>query len=81
MALASALAAVVQPSRSENTCLEYRPHRSLENPAEFVLYENWENKKKHQEQFTKPYIVELGEKLSDLLAKPYQAIFAEEICR
>ena len=78
--LASALEAVVHPSRSERTCLEYRLHRSLENPAQFVLYENWESKDKHQEQFTKPYIVELGEKLTDLLAKPYQAIFAEEVC-
>lgn len=77
--LAAALKAVIQPSRSESTCLEYRLHKSIENPNQFVLYENWESKEKHQKQFTKPYIVELGEKLNDLLAKPYQAIFAEEV--
>lgn len=79
--LASALEAVVQPSRTETTCLEYRLHKSVENPSQFVLYENWESKEKHQEQFSKPYTLELGEKLSSLLAKPYQVIFAEKLCR
>ena len=78
--LAAALEMVVQPSRAEKTCLEYRLHRSLENQGQFVLYENWESKEKHQAQFAKPYIVTLGEKLNDLLGKPYQVIFAEEIC-
>lgn len=77
--LASALKSVVQSSRSESTCLEYRLHRSIENQSQFTLYENWVNKEKHQEQFTKPYIVELGKKLDDLIAKPCQIIFAEEI--
>lgn len=63
----------------KNTNLEYRLHKSITNPAQFVLYENWENKEKHQAQFTKPYIVELGEKLEDLLAAPYQVVFANEM--
>lgn len=77
--LQSTLEAIVKPSRSEKTCLEYRLHKSLDNPRQFVLYENWENKEKHQEQFTKPYIIELVNKLENLLAKPYQAIFANEM--
>lgn len=77
--LASALKAVVEPSRSEEICLEYKLHQSSDNPAQFVLYEQWVSKEKHQEQFTKPYIIELGQKLETLLAKPYQAIFATEL--
>ncbi len=77
--LASALKAVVEPSRSEEICLEYKLHQSNDNPAQFVLYEQWLSKEKHQEQFTKPYIVELGKKLDALLAKPYQVIFATEL--
>ena len=70
---------VVGPSRAENTCLEYRLHQDLNNPAQFVIYENWQSKEAHQLQFQKSYITALIEKLDGLLAKPYQAIFAEEI--
>ncbi len=77
--LKQALVDVIEPSRAENTCLEYRLHQDITNPAQFVLYENWENQQKHQQQFTKPYVTTLANKLENLLAKPYQAIFAEEI--
>jgi quinol monooxygenase YgiN len=77
--LESILESVIRPSRAEEACLEYRLHKSLDNPCQFVLYENWKSKEKHQEQFAKPYIKELVDKLDDLLAKPYQAVYAEEI--
>ena len=77
--LESDLAFVMKPSRAEESNLEYRLHKSVENPAQFVLYENWISKEAHQKQFTKPYILELGDKIEPLLEKPYQVIFAEEI--
>ena len=78
-ALAAALGAVVEPSQAEEACIEYRLHRSIENTAQFILYENWASKEKHQEQFTKPYITALAEKIGGLLSKPYQTFFASEI--
>jgi quinol monooxygenase YgiN len=45
----------------------------------FVLYEAWTSKEAHAQQFTKPYILELGNKLGDLLAQPYQVMFVNEI--
>mgnify|MGYP006391534759 CR=1 FL=1 len=77
--LESALQAVVTPSRAEKTNIEYRLHKSIDNPALFILYENWESKEKHQEQFNKSYIQELGGKLESMLAKPCQIIFANEL--
>ena len=77
--LAQALKKVVEPSRAEDICVEYRLHQNSDNPAQFVLYEQWISRERHQEQFTKPYIIELGQKLEELLAKPYQAVFATEI--
>ena len=70
---------VIEPSRAEGTCLEYRLHQDLNNPAQFIFYENWMSKEAHQQQFQKPYIIALAQKLDGLLAKPYQVIFAEEI--
>lgn len=70
---------VVEPSRNESTCFEYRLHQDLNNPAQFLLYENWESKEAHQKQFQKPYITQLGAKLESLIAKPYQVVFAQEL--
>ena len=77
--LEAALQAVVEPSRSEKTCLEYRLHKNKNNMAQFILYETWENQEKHHEQFTKSYIKELANKLESLIEGPYQAFFAEQI--
>lgn len=66
-------------SKQESACHDYRVHQDLNNPAVFVLYETWESKETHAQQFTKPYILELGGKLGDLLAEPYQVRFVSEI--
>lgn len=70
---------VIAPSRAEDSCLEYRLHQDLKNPAKFVFYENWASQTAHQQQFQKPYISTLAEKIANLLAEPYQVIFAEEL--
>lgn len=77
--LENELIAVSEASRKESTCLMYRLHQDLNNPAHFVLYENWTSKASHEQQFQKPYIIALVSKLEQLLAKPYQAIVAQEI--
>lgn len=76
--LEAALEEVALPSRSEPACIEYRLHKSKDNPCQFILYENWESKEKHAEQFEKPYIRKFSEKAGPLLTKPYLAIIAEE---
>lgn len=78
-ALKEALEAVVEPSRSESHSIEYRLHQSKENPAQYMLYENWQSAELHQTQFEKPYIKELGAKLEGMLAKPYTVFVGAEI--
>ena len=73
------LLSVAEKSRQEATNREYRLHQDKANPAQFVLYENWESAEKHALQFEKTYIKELVGQLENLLAKPYQVIFAEEL--
>ena len=77
--LESALKKAAELSRLEKINIEYRLLKNTENPQQFILYENWENKEKHQQQFEKPYIKKLASKLNELLARPYQAYFGEEI--
>ncbi len=77
--LEAALQAVVDPSRSERACVDYRLYKSIDNPAQFMLFENWISKEKHAEQFEKPYIKDIAVKLEHLLAKPYTIVMANEI--
>lgn len=78
-ALKQALLDVVEPSRAEAACLAYHLHQDLNYPTRFFLYERWKSEALHQEQFQKPYILDLVERLDGLLAKPFEPIFSEEI--
>ena len=77
--LRQALIEIVEPSRQEVGCLEYNLHQDLNNPAKFILYETWKCKESHQQQFEKPYILALAEKIDGLLASSYQIFCAEKI--
>ncbi|MBW4579525.1 MAG: antibiotic biosynthesis monooxygenase [Tildeniella nuda ZEHNDER 1965/U140] len=35
---------LIAPTQAESGCLNYDLHRSIENPALFVFYENWTNR-------------------------------------
>lgn len=42
--LATALQALVAPTRAEAGCLNYDLHRDLEQSGRFLFYENWETR-------------------------------------
>lgn len=77
--LKNALQKVVTPSRSESTCLEYRLHQCKDNPAKFILYENWTSAADHEKQFEKPYILNLIKQCENILNGPYDVFFAKEL--
>ncbi len=77
--LKNELLKVKKLSKQEPTCIEYRIHQDINNPTKFVLYENWTSKEDHAKQFQKPYILEFGNMLQDLLAKPYEGMMAKEL--
>jgi len=77
--LKQALMEVISPSRSETTCIEYRLHQDLNNPAQLFLYENWASKEAHEDHFKEPYIEALAGRIDSLLNKPWQLIFSEEL--
>jgi quinol monooxygenase YgiN len=37
------LRALLAPTRAEAGCIDYDLHQSIEDPAQFVFYENWES--------------------------------------
>lgn len=77
--LKAALVKVAELSRQEDSCIEYHVCQDKGNSAQFGLFEKWKSKELHQEQFTKPYITDFAKQAENLLAKPFQAVFGEEI--
>lgn len=70
---------IMKLSRQEKSCIDYRVHEDLGNSARFVLYEVWTSKEDHAKQFEKPYIIDFGTSLEELLVKPYQCIIAKNL--
>lgn len=77
--LKESLLFVKEQSLKEKTSLEYRIHQDLNNPPTFFLYETWTSKDDHHLQFQKPYIIDFVNSFPELLAKPYEVIFAEQL--
>jgi len=77
--LKEALLKIAELSRLEDHCIEYHVFQDSHNPSQFGLYEIWESKELHQEQFNKPYIVEFASQAEALLAGPYHAFFGKEL--
>lgn len=69
-AVQQAIEAVVAPTRSEPGCINYDLHQSTEDPAVFMLYENWTSKKDLDEHLAMPYLKDLVGKTEELLKEP-----------
>lgn len=68
--LKAAIGAVVAPTRAEPGCINYDLHQDAEDPAVFMLYENWVSKKDLDEHLAMPYLQELIGKTDELLMEP-----------
>ncbi len=77
--LRDALMKVAKFSRLEDSCIEYHVYQDANTPTLFSLYENWQSAELHQEQFKKPYILELLAVSDELLAKPYMGVMGKEL--
>ena len=77
--LRQALISVAELSRSEKTNIQFRLHQDVNNCCKFILYENWVSREAHEQQFKKPYIIDLANKLESLLKQKPAHYCANEI--
>ena len=69
-AVKTELLKLIEPTRREQGCIEYRLHQDNDDPAVFVFYENWESaaclekhaETEHYKAFTKALRGLVGEK-------------------
>ncbi|MDX2266219.1 MAG: putative quinol monooxygenase [Hyphomicrobiales bacterium] len=62
------LSALVAPTRLEPGCLNYDLHRSSDDPAVFMLYENWRSKADLDAHFEMPYLKDFLARMDEVLA-------------
>ena len=65
-----AIEALVGPTRSESGCINYDLHQSAEDPAIFMLYENWVSKNDLDEHLAMPYLKNFLGKADEILQEP-----------
>jgi quinol monooxygenase YgiN len=70
--LRAALTGVLAPTRNEAGCLNYDLHASPDDPAKFLIYENWASKAHHKAHHNSPHIQALLPRLDELCAPPPQ---------
>ncbi len=74
--LRKALAKVAAHSLLERGCIKYH---IFEEASKFGLFEVWESKEIHLEQFSKPYIIDFIKQSEQLLSKPFDAVMGQEV--
>lgn len=73
------LLALVAPSRSEEACLNYDLHQSVDDKSLFVFYENWTSQDALDKHLLMPYLDAFDENVEGLLAQPVEISLWEMI--
>lgn len=67
-AVKAELLKMIDPTRQEQGCIEYRLHQDNDNPAVFVFYENWESLSCVEQHMNSPHFKAYVAAVGDLLA-------------
>jgi len=71
--------ALVLPTRSESGCINYDLHVSVEDPALFMLYENWRSKAALDQHLATPYLERFKALAPELLSEPIDIALFEMV--
>jgi len=65
----SELLKLIDPTKKEQGCLEYRLQKDNENPEKFIFFERWESKKLWQTHMESDHLKELVQNTDGMLDK------------
>ena len=77
--LKQAALAIVDDSRSEEGCISYNVHQSVEDETVFVWRECWKNKTVLDEHFEMDYVKNFFRVVDEVAAEPPQIILTKKI--
>ncbi len=70
---------VIAITRSEQGCINYDLHQSVDDPSLFLLHENWVSKEILDQHLEMEYIKALDEKAAEFLVEPPEVILWRQI--
>jgi len=70
---------LVRPTRAEAGCINYDLHISADDPALFLLYENWTSKADLDQHLATPYLERFKALAPDLLSGPIDIALFEMV--
>lgn len=68
------LLTLIAPSRSDEGCISYDLHQSIDDPALFAFYETWASRGLLEKHSSMPHLQQFRSNAKDLLAEPGQVI-------
>ena|SRR2546425_12257246 len=71
--------ALVAPSRKDKGCISYDLHRSTDDPALFIFFENWMSRKHVEKHLEMPHSLAFDKRINGMLAEPEEITFLETI--
>ncbi len=71
--------ALVAPSRGEKGCINYDLHQSIDDPALFLFYENWESREDLERHLETAHALRFDERTEGMLAEPEEITLWEMI--
>ncbi|HEU5410173.1 MAG TPA: putative quinol monooxygenase [Candidatus Acidoferrales bacterium] len=66
----AALLGLVEETRKEKGCINYDLHESEDNPAHFVMYENWRSAADLEEHARSAHLRDFGKNMGPFLERP-----------
>lgn len=73
------LLSLIEPSRSDEGCINYDLHQAFDDPALFVFHETWESKELLSKHSATAHIQQYRAKAKPLLAEPPEVILLTRI--
>ena len=73
------LMSLVPQTRSEEGCIKYDLHQSVDEKTLFMFYENWRSKEDLDKHLEMPYLKSFLEKADKILAEPVDVTLWEKI--
>jgi len=65
-----ALKDLIEPTREEFGCINYDLHVLMDQPGEFMFYENWQSKEDLDDHLNRPHLQNFLAQAEEILAEP-----------
>ncbi len=73
------LLTLVEPSRSDEGCINYELHQAINDPALFIFYETWQSKEHLDKHAATSHVQYFRSKAKNLLAEPAELTLLAKI--